>query len=89
MEFNTKTMILPRPETEPEAETGGASDFDEMEKTMILTTAKPKPDCESEFDRMEKTIIMSPPETSQPTADFFEEDDDLDKTMIIPPKTRH
>lgn len=92
MEFDEKTMALPGPETGPEtgpeAEIGGGSDFDEMEKTMVLAGVITKPDRVSDFETMEETIIMSPPETVQPKADFFEEEDDLDKTMIIPPKTK-
>ncbi len=88
MEFVEKTIPLPRVETIPETETGSLSDFDEMEKTIILSGGKAEADRASEFDTMEKTIIISPPETPQSRADFFEKDDDLDKTMIIPPKTR-
>ncbi len=87
MAFNETTRGLPG--TETETETGPVTDFDEMEKTIILSGAKPNPDRESKFDTMAKTIITSPQEPPQPTPDFFEENDDLDKTMIIPPKTRH
>jgi hypothetical protein len=80
------TMVLAGPETGPKIETGSVSDFEEMEKTMVLTGAKTE-DSASDFETMDETIIMSPQKTPKPTTDFFA-DDDLDKTMIIPPKTR-
>jgi hypothetical protein len=83
MALNEATIKLPGSETE----TGSVSDFEEMEKTMVLTGTKTEPDRKSDFETMDETMIISPQETLQPTADFFEEDD-LDKTMIIPPKTK-
>lgn len=83
MALNEATIKLSGPETE----TGSVSDFEEMEKTMVLTDTKTEPDRVSDFETMDETMIISPQEILQPTADFFE-DDDLDKTMIIPPKTR-
>jgi hypothetical protein len=83
MALNETTMAFPG----PEIETGSVSGFEEMEKTMVLTGAKTEPARKSDFETMEETIIMSPQKTPKPTADFFKEDD-LDKTMIIPPKTR-
>jgi hypothetical protein len=88
VQFNEKTMVLPRPETEPETEPGEGNDFDDMEKTVILSGAKAEPEQANDFDTMEETIIMSPDAPPKPPADFFGKDDDLEKTMIIPPKTK-
>jgi hypothetical protein len=70
-----------------ETATASVSDFEEMEKTMVLTGAKIEPDHKSDFETMDETMIISPQKTPSSTTHFFEEDD-LDKTMIIPPKTR-
>jgi hypothetical protein len=65
----------------------GFDDF--MEKTMILPGAAMESVPEKGFDDMEKTVILSPGspgEKEQKNQGFFGEEDDLDKTMVIPPK---
>jgi hypothetical protein len=70
------------------------SEFEDIQETIVMNTAPkphtPKP--EKKFDDMEKTVILKsgtglPPDgTSDNSGDFFSEDDDLDKTVILPPK---
>jgi hypothetical protein len=78
-EDTLETIVLTSPEEIPPH---GKS----TENTMVLTGAKTE-DRANDFETMDETIIMSPQKTPKPTTDFFA-DDDLDKTMIIPPKTR-
>jgi hypothetical protein len=81
--LNEPAIVFSGSETAPDS----VSDFEEMEKTRVLTGAKIEPDHNSDFETMDETRIISPQETPRSTTHFFEEDD-LDKTMIIPPKTR-
>ena len=82
-----ETVVLPSLEMEPEP-----SFDDDAEKTMIMSVPAAEPDKETEpdnergFDEMEETIIMSPGTPQQKESEFFGENDDLDKTVVINPK---
>jgi len=66
------------------------SDFEDNQKTIVTDmhqkTKPQKP--EQDFSDLEKTVILSPGNrlTTENNGDFFNEDDDLDKTVILPPK---
>jgi hypothetical protein len=66
-------------------------------ETIVLSsfgrrTQESVPDPGSDFDEMEKTVVMDPDRTSGSKAEakqdqrFFDEDDDLDKTVVISPE---
>jgi len=80
-DHNEKTMIISAPETKPDP----VSDFDEMDETVVLSRPETGPDSAGDFDTMEKTVIMSPGEKPKQDEGFFDEDDDLDKTIVITP----
>nr|WP_319490570.1 hypothetical protein [uncultured Desulfobacter sp.] len=70
------------------------SDFEDIQETVVLNTAPTPqtPEPEKEFEDMEETVILSSgtglPSNgiSNNSGDFFSEDDDFDKTVILPPK---
>ncbi|WP_020589103.1 hypothetical protein [Desulfobacter curvatus] len=66
------------------------SDFEDIQKTIVMNTYQKTKTTEPEkdFNDLEKTVIVSFGNSSQPEnrGDFFNEDDDLDKTVILPPK---
>ena len=70
------------------------SDFEDIQETVVMdTNQKSKtPEPENEFSNMEQTVILSsgaslpPDSTIKNSGDFFSEDDDLDKTVILSPK---
>ncbi|WDP92866.1 MAG: hypothetical protein HUN04_25350 [Desulfobacter sp.] len=72
----------------PERESSRSSDFDDMEKTMVIDGAPQKEPAGGEdgFDEMEKTMVLTPDSPPSEEPEFFQEEDDLEKTMIIPPK---
>lgn len=78
---------FPEPEHKPEPEPDFA---DALQKTMILSGPVKEPVAEplieSGFEDMEKTVILSPGTKPEKDAGFFGENEDLDKTVVIPPK---
>ena len=72
------------------------SDFEDIQKTIVMKTdlETKTPEPEKNFSHQEKTVILPsgaslPPEnTLENSGDFFDEgeDDDLNKTVILPPK---
>ncbi|WP_027362656.1 hypothetical protein [Desulfospira joergensenii] len=68
---------------------------DFFEETVVLQGPVP-PDSDDgagddthDFEEMEETVVLSPgqsPTPAEPDTGFFGEEDDLDKTIIIPPK---
>ena len=70
------------------------SDFEDDQKTIVMNThQKPEtPEPEKNFSNQEKTVIVSPGNrltaktTFENSDDFFDENDELDKTVILPPK---
>ncbi|MCD4721635.1 MAG: hypothetical protein K8S13_17495 [Desulfobacula sp.] len=62
-------------------------DFDDnIEKTMIIPGPETELSKESGFNDMEETIIISPAGNRHQDSEFFGENDDLDKTVVINPK---
>ncbi len=92
--------MVPEPEEpvlEPEAAqvpeiSSSPGGFDEMEETVVLQGAAQAPNQEKGgFDAMEETVVLSTtspsvPDTQAPAGGGFDEDEDLDKTIIISPK---
>ncbi|MCG8551655.1 MAG: hypothetical protein MI799_14740 [Desulfobacterales bacterium] len=80
-----KTIIIDRPDNiDP-----SPSDFEDDQKTIVMRThQKPKTqEPEKDFSTLEETVIVSPGHnTFKNSVVFFDEDDDLDKTVILPPK---
>ena len=70
------------------------SDFEDIQETVVMSTAATPqtPEPKNEFEDMEETVILTsgtglpPAGTADNSGDFFSEDDDFDKTVILPPK---
>jgi|GEM_PF-2351541 len=85
-----KTMVL-NAQANPDP---ASSDFEDIQKTIVINTGRgtKTPEPEKEFSNLEKTVILSsstslpPDNTIENSDDFFGEDDDLDQTVILPPK---
>jgi hypothetical protein len=76
-----ETVVLSSTEMEND------TDFDGVdEKTMIIPGPETEQIRESGFNDMEETVIISPTEKTDQGDDFFGENDDLDKTIVINPK---
>lgn len=89
-----ETMVLGtrvHPDTAPDT---APSEFEDTQETVVLNTAATPQtqEPEKEFDDMEETVILKsgtdlPTDgTTDTSGDFFSEDDDFDKTVILPPK---
>ncbi|RLC25830.1 MAG: hypothetical protein DRH93_00800 [Deltaproteobacteria bacterium] len=77
-----ETIVLSSDEMEQDA---GFDDI--VEKTMVMMPApQTEPAEDGGFNDMEETVIISSPEKTHQESDFFSEDDDLDKTIVITPK---
>jgi hypothetical protein len=71
-------------------------DEDVLETIVLSSSGRKTPesasDPGSDFDEMEKTVVMTPgpiagsKEQAKQDPGFFDEDDDLDKTVVISPK---
>lgn len=64
-------------------------EFEQMQETLILNTQDNPDPAPSDFEDIQETIVMNTDQetkTPEPGGDFFDEDDDVDKTVILPPK---
>jgi hypothetical protein len=85
-----KTVVLGTQATADPA----PSEFEDIQETVVLKTGSipQAPEPEKEFEGMEETVILTsgtgvPPDDTPDNSDnFFSEDDDFDKTVILPPK---
>ena len=76
-----ETVVLSSPEMDND------TDFDDtVEKTMIIPGPEIEQSMESEFNDMEKTVIISSTGDTHQDSGFFDENDNLDKTVVINPK---
>lgn len=67
-------------------ESNPLSEFDELEKTILIQNSTQEPGSPGDFEDMEKTRIISTNASPTDQTEFFDADD-LDKTLIIPNKS--